>query len=79
MTSRLSYFGSTLRKVRSIESAHLSSFCMLSNCLSLLRRYNIILGYYEVDVGLPLNGQGLRVMSIADLNNDKLNDLVMID
>ena len=77
MTSRLSYFGSTLLKV-SIESAHLSSFCMLTNCL-LLWRYYIILGYYEVDVGLPLNGQGLRVMSIADLNNDKLNDLVMID
>ena len=36
-------------------------------------------GYYDVDVGLPSGGTGLRVMSISDLNNDKLNDLVMIN
>ena len=37
------------------------------------------IGYYEVDVGLPTNGDDLRIMGIADLNNDKLNDLIMID
>lgn len=28
---------------------------------------------------LPVTTSGLRIMSIGDLNNDKLNDLVMID
>ena len=36
-------------------------------------------GYYDVNVGLPENAEGLRIMSIGDLNNDKLNDLVMLD
>ena len=39
----------------------------------------VLVGYYEVDVDLPVSTSGLRVMSIGDLNNDKLNDLVMID
>ena len=36
-------------------------------------------GYYDVDVGLPATDSGARVMSIGDLNNDKMNDLVMAD
>ena len=36
-------------------------------------------GYYDVDVGLPVTDSGARVMSIGDLNNDKMNDLVMAD
>ncbi len=38
-----------------------------------------MLGYYDVDVGLPDTQAGLRVMSIGDLNNDKMNDMVTID
>ncbi len=37
------------------------------------------LGYYDVDVGLPDTQAGLRVMSIQDLNNDKMNDMITID
>lgn len=37
------------------------------------------LGYYEVDVGLPNATAGMRIMAIADLNNDKLNDLITVD
>ena len=40
---------------------------------------NFIVGYYEVDVGLPDASAGMRIMAIADLNNDKLNDLVSVD
>ena len=36
-------------------------------------------GYYDVDVGLPATDSGARVMSMGDLNNDKMNDLVMAD
>jgi len=37
-------------------------------------------GYYDVDVGLPSGtGDGTTIMSVSDLNNDKLNDLVTID
>ena len=39
----------------------------------------MLLGYYDVDVGLPDTAAGLRVMSIGDLNNDKMNDMVTID
>ena len=39
----------------------------------------MISGYYEVDVGLPDSPGGMRIMGIADVNNDKLNDLITVD
>jgi len=36
--------------------------------------YDFSLGFYEVDVGLP--DADARVMAIADMDNDKLNDLI---
>ena len=36
-------------------------------------------GYYDVDVGLQQANSGARIMNISDLNNDKLNDLVVTD
>ena len=39
----------------------------------------LLAGYYDVDVGLPETTDGMRIMAIADLNNDKLNDLVTVD
>ena len=39
-----------------------------------------IIGYTPVNVGLQEpNGEGMRVMAISDLNNDKLNDLVTVN
>ena len=73
MTSRLSYSGSALLKVSHTnlaKSVHYLLTCYF--CCGTI-------GYYEVDVGLPANGEDLRIMGIADLNNDKLNDLIMID
>lgn len=36
-------------------------------------------GYYEVDVGLPAEApEGLRIMAMNDMNNDKTTDLVTI-
>ena len=35
------------------------------------------LGYYPVNVGLP--NEEMRIMAIADLNNDKYNDIVTIN
>ena len=40
---------------------------------------SLCIGFYEIDVGLPDLASGMRIMSIGDLDNDKLNDLVLVD
>ena len=36
-------------------------------------------GYYPVNVGLQPNIDGTVIMAVADLNNDKSDDLVTVD
>ena len=64
--SILRFFGNVRSKV--------SYFCGL-DLLSFIHNT----GYFEVDVGLPEAQSGMRIMAIADLNNDKLNDLITVD
>jgi len=37
------------------------------------------LGYFDVNVGLPVTNAGMRILNISDLNNDKSNDMVTVD
>ena len=67
-TSTPSFSGSALSKV--------------SKQINSIDHLNLLLndsGYYDVDVGLPEAIDGMRVMAIGDMNNDKMNDLITIN
>ena len=39
----------------------------------------LIIGYIPVNVGLSDQDDGMRIMAIGDLNNDKQSDLVTVN
>ena len=39
----------------------------------------LIIGYIPVNVGLSDEDDGMRIMAIGDLNNDKQSDLVTVN
>ena len=39
----------------------------------------LILGYIPVNIGLSDQDDGMRIMAIGDLNNDKQSDLVTVN